>query len=85
MIDPMHRLTLTALTVLLLTSSVALAQSGNRGKASGTADEQNACFRDANRLCADAIPDQFKVLACLQQHRKRLSKSCAKVLEENGQ
>jgi len=81
----MHRLILTALSLLLLTGSVALAQSSSRGKASGTADEQNACFRDANRFCADAIPDQFKVLACLQEHRKRLSKGCVKVLEDNGQ
>ena len=81
----MHRLTLTALAILLLTGSTALAQSGSRGKVSGGADEQNACFRDANRYCADAIPDQFKVLACLQEHRKRLSKGCVKVLEENGQ
>ncbi len=80
----MHRLTSTALAVLLLTGSAALAQSGGGGKASGTADEQNACYRDATRFCADAIPDQMKVLACLQEHRKRLSKACAKVLENNG-
>ncbi len=80
----MHRLTFTALTVLLLSGSVALAQGG-RTKMSGAEDEQNACFRDANRYCADAIPDQMKVLACLQEHRKRLSKACAKVLESNGQ
>jgi hypothetical protein len=81
----MHRLTLTALVLLLASASIAPAQSQGRAKASGTADEQNACFRDANRYCADAIPDQFKVLACLKEHRKRLSKACEKVLEENGQ
>jgi hypothetical protein len=80
----MHRLTCTALAVLLLTGSAALAQSGGGGKLSGTEDQQNACFRDANRFCADAIPDQMKVLACLQEHRKRLSKACAKVLADNG-
>lgn len=81
----MHRLTLTALAVLLLSGSVALAQSNGRTKMGGSSDDQNACFRDANRFCADDIPDQMKVLACLQQHRKRLSKGCAKVLESNGQ
>jgi hypothetical protein len=80
----MHRLTCTALAILLLSGSAAFAQSSGRGKASGTPDEQNACFRDANRFCADAIPDQMRVLACLQEHRKRLSKACAKVLEDNG-
>jgi len=78
----MHRLTCTALALLLLTGSAALAQSG--GKLSGTEDQQNACYRDANKFCADAIPDQMKVLACLQEHRKRLSKACAKVLADNG-
>jgi hypothetical protein len=81
----MHRLTITALTILLLTGSMALAQSQSRGKLSGGADEQNACYRDANRFCADAIPDQFKVLACLKEHRNRLSKGCQQVLTSNGQ
>jgi len=80
----MHRLTCTALAILLLSGSAAFAQSNGRGKLSGTEDQQNACFRDANRFCADAIPDQMKVLACLQEHRKRLSKACAKVLADNG-
>ena len=81
----MHRLTLTALTILLVSGSMALAQSQGRTKASGAADEQNACYRDANRYCADAIPDQFKVLACLKEHRSRLSKGCQQVLVNNGQ
>jgi len=81
----MHRLTLTALTILLVSGSMALAQSQGRAKASGGADEQNACYRDANRYCADAIPDQFKVLACLKEHRSRLSKGCQQVLVNNGQ
>lgn len=81
----MHRLTAAALAILLMSGSLALAQSERRGKMRGSDDEQNACFRDANRFCADAIPDQFKVLACLKEHRKRLSKGCEKVLEDNGQ
>lgn len=81
----MQRLTITALTILLMSGSLAFAQSEHRGKMRGSDDEQNACFRDASRFCADAIPDQFKVLACLKEHRKRLSKACLKVLEDNGQ
>jgi hypothetical protein len=48
-------------------------------------DENNACFRDARRFCADAIGDDMKVLACLQDHRKRLTKACDKLLTEHGQ
>jgi hypothetical protein len=51
----------------------------------GTEDEQNACYRDATKFCSDAIPDTFKVLACLQEHRKRLTKGCQQVLTDNGQ
>jgi len=51
----------------------------------GTEDEQNACYHDAAKYCSDAIPDTFKVLACLQDHRKKLTKPCQKVLTDNGQ
>jgi hypothetical protein len=51
----------------------------------GTPAEQRACARDATRLCAEEIPDNFAVLACLQKHRKKLHKSCLAVLEAHGQ
>lgn len=90
----MYRLSAAALLALALSGPV-LAQTSpgiqpptteTQAKAKKTShDEHNACFRDANRYCADAIPDDMKVLACLQDHRKRLSKGCLKLLEENGQ
>jgi hypothetical protein len=51
----------------------------------GTEDEQNACYHDAAKYCSDDIPDTFKVLACLKEHRKRLTKACQQVLTDNGQ
>jgi Cysteine rich repeat len=96
----MHRLTVAAALVLLMSGAPALAQSDantrsggqpaattTKVKASkGTKDQQNACFRDANRYCSDDIPEgDMKVLACLKDHRSKLSKACQKVLEENGQ
>ena len=51
----------------------------------GSEDEQNACYQDAAKYCSDAIPDTFKTLACLQDHRKKLTKPCQKVLTDNGQ
>ena len=51
----------------------------------GTEQEQNACYHDAAKFCSDDIPDTFKVLACLKEHRKRLTKPCQQVLTDNGQ
>ena len=51
----------------------------------GTAEEQAACAPDSNKFCRDAIPDAFRVLACLQENRRKLRKVCLKVLEDHGQ
>jgi hypothetical protein len=51
----------------------------------GTPEEQAACSPDATRFCSDAIPDTFRVLACLQENRQKLRKACLKVLENHGQ
>jgi hypothetical protein len=55
------------------------------GLFSGTPEEQAACSPDATRFCSDAIPDTFRVLACLQDHREKLRKACQKVLTDHGQ
>jgi hypothetical protein len=96
----MHRLTVTAALILSLSGSAALAQASgpdtapypqqsakpSKAKFKGSRDEKNACFRDANRYCADEIPEgDMKVLACLQEHRSKLSKGCAALLAGNGQ
>ena len=91
----MHRLTVTAAVLLLLSGSVALAQTGadskpypmQAGKTSKASQKhKDACFRDANRYCADEIPEgDMQVLACLKDHRKKISKGCDKVLAEHGQ
>lgn len=59
------------------------AQQG--GLFQGTPEEQAACAPDSTRFCQDAIPDTFRVLACLQDHREKLRKVCLKVLEDHGQ
>jgi len=46
----------------------------------------DACARDVSRFCRAQMNDGDQVvLACLKQHRARLSKACDKVLAENGQ
>jgi hypothetical protein len=59
---------------LVLMASVASAQQG-----------RDACARDVSRFCRAHINDGDQVvLACLQQHRSRLSAACAKTLADHG-
>jgi len=47
---------------------------------------QDACARDVSRHCRAQMNDGDQViLACLKQHRARLSKACDKVLTDHGQ
>lgn len=44
------------------------------------------CARDVSRFCRARMDEGDQViLACLKQNRARLSKTCAKVLKDNGQ
>ncbi len=46
----------------------------------------DACARDVSRFCRAHMSDgDMVVLACLKQHRTRLSRACDRVLTENGQ
>ena len=59
----------------LLLASGAFAQQGH-----------DACARDVSRFCrAQMNEGDMVVLACLKQHRARLSKACEKVLTDHGQ
>jgi hypothetical protein len=49
-------------------------------------DTRSACTRDVTRMCRSVINDgDMAVLACLKQHRSRLSRGCQRVLSENNQ
>jgi hypothetical protein len=50
----------------------------------GTAQEQAACAPDATRFCMREIPDNLRVLGCLQENRRKLRKTCLNVLESHG-
>jgi hypothetical protein len=61
-----------------LMASAASAQQQQPG--------HDACARDVSRYCRAHINDGDQiVLACLKEHRARLSKACEKVLTEHGQ
>ncbi len=80
----------SALVIFLISSGAALSadepqpSTPSTGLFQGTPEEQAACNPDATKFCRDAMPDTFRVLACLQEHRKRISKACLQVLESHG-
>jgi hypothetical protein len=68
------------LVAAVLTANVPFAFAQH----SGTPQEQNACSRDASRLCRKDLGNDGAVQGCLQQNRARLSASCRKVFESHG-
>ena len=74
---------LLALTLLSIpVSSGAFAQQ----QRSGTPEEQKACTRDVQRFCRPVIDQgDFTILACLKEHRPKISTACDQVLKNNGQ
>jgi hypothetical protein len=52
---------------------------------SGTPEDRAACEPDVKRHCKAAIPDNMRVLSCLQANRQRISKACQGVLVRYGQ
>lgn len=63
-----------ALAGLISISGPALAHSG-------TADEQAACTPDVLSLCFFEIPNEERIVACLNRKRDRLSDACRKVID----
>jgi hypothetical protein len=51
----------------------------------GTPEDRAACEPDVQRYCKHAVPDQFRVLNCLQNNRKQISAACQRVLIKYGQ
>ena len=74
---------LVALTLLSISvSSGAFAQQ----QRSGTPEEQKACTRDVQKFCRPVIDQgDFTILACLKEHRSKISAACDQVLKSNGQ
>jgi hypothetical protein len=59
----------------ILFASAAFAQQGH-----------DACARDVSRFCrAYTQQGDMAVLACLKQHRNRISRGCDAVLTSHGQ
>ena len=47
---------------------------------SGTQHEQQACTPDVSRLCSAQIPNEDRIVACLNRHLAKLSPACRSVM-----
>ena len=62
-----------------------LAQIPDLLQMNGTPEDRAACEPDARRYCKNAMPDNMRVLSCLQQNRRKISRACQAVLTKYGQ
>ena len=63
-------------------ATAAFAATASLGHAhSGTADEQAACTGDVLSLCFFEIPNEDRIVACLNRKRDRLSEACRNVID----
>ncbi len=81
------------IAVFTLAASAAFAQGNTRkppengAQRSGSAEDQAACRPDVRKYCYKLEEDagDLTFLACLKEHRDKLSKPCSAVLDRNGQ
>ena len=72
--------------LLVLTLSSLSTAAFAQGTSRGTAEEQRACTRDAQRFCRHVIDQgDLAVLSCFQQNRAKISAACDAVLKSHGQ
>jgi chromosome condensin MukBEF ATPase and DNA-binding subunit MukB len=72
--------------VPLLSFVVAFAVLSPAVFAQPTQREHDACTRDVARHCRAVMNNGDQaVLACLKEHRARISRGCNKVLTDHGQ
>lgn len=71
----------------LLNASVALtcvalifAVANEAFAHSGTQEEQDACTPDVFRFCSAQIPNEDRIVACLNRHLAKLSPACRSVM-----
>ena len=78
------KLTMTAIaatTAATLAVGVLLAGEAQQSFAhSGTQEEQDACTPDVFRLCSSAIPNESRIVACLNRNLPKLSPACRSVM-----
>jgi hypothetical protein len=73
---------MSRILVVSLSLSLGVLASAAQAQQPG----HDACARDVSRYCRARMGDGDQVvLACLKEHRARLSKACDKMLTDHGQ
>jgi hypothetical protein len=71
---------------IALIAAAVLSAADLAAAQSGTAEEQRICNLDARRHCREVMSQgDMAVLACLRQHRGKLTRACDAVLRKHGQ
>lgn len=74
--------TFLSMAFLLATAGAGFAQ----GSFMTREEQEKACKPDVTKYCRNVIEQgDMVILQCLQVNRSRLTRSCRRVLEENGQ
>ena len=82
----MRKFSLALILLSISVSTGAIAETPPPQQRSGTPEEQAACSRDVQRYCRPVIDQgDFTILACLQEHRPKLTVACNQVLKNHGQ
>ncbi len=61
--------------LFVLVPAAAFAQ------AKGTKEQQDACEADVFKVCSDAVPDEDKIVTCLNKNLHKLSYKCQILIE----
>lgn len=69
-----------AMAVAGLAASILIAGTSLGFAHSGTAEEQAACTPDVFRLCFFDIPNEDRIVACLNRNLSKLSPACHDVM-----
>lgn len=68
------------LAVYVAAALITVAQTSASFAHSGTAEEQAACTPDVLSLCFWDIPNEERIVACLNKNIKKLSPACRTVI-----
>jgi hypothetical protein len=69
-----------AIAIGIMATAPLISNSGAASAHSGTADEQAACTPDVFRLCLFDIPNEDRIVACLNRNLSQLSPACHDVM-----
>jgi hypothetical protein len=73
--------------IVALVGLIATVAGGNSAAAQehrGTLQQQMACTSDVFRLCGAAIPDENRIVACLQANTPQLSAPCRAIFDSSA-